>query len=771
MRWIVGHRTVVLGGCFVAVALAAVGVMRLEVDYSVEQVFPTRGPERAIYSTFKESFPKEDTQIAIFWREEAPLDGTAFRDMQTAALLFANAGLFDVTWWGDVEVAAPVTFAGEESLEIRPLIDSAGVAEGALRTVLREHRDDPLFRGVLWNAGQEVVVIYGFLPPELNTDTARRAVEERISDGVAALERDGRTLVLAGIPVVRSRVPKILANEQGLLLAVGLLMLFGLLWVAFRRVSQSLLSLVAILPAYLCTVGVMGYVGTPITILTAFIPLVVLVVGVSDTVHLLTAYREQWRVTQDRTEAVVRAFSDLRAPCFYTSLTTAVGFLSLIGTRIGIVMSFGAFTALAIAFTFAFTMTVLPVLLTSRWAGEPARNRENPPGVAAVVGLAVRSARRSPAPVVVTFMGLLGAAAVFAAALRVDTYLIDDMKDDSEIIRDLRWVEAAGFGLFQVNIFLESSGDEPLHSPATLAWMEDVQRFAEGDPVVVKTLGLPDYLRHLRRAVADPGERQSAALPTTTEEAAQLLFLAELEGSELVRDVYERETDRAQIILVVRDAGSRALGPFLDRVRHRLEQQPPPAGIAQVTGTVTLVQVFTDQLLHSFGPSLLLALVLIYAIMAYMFRSPALGLLTLIPNLGPLIVVAGIMQLSGFALKPSTILVFSVAFGIIVDDTMHLLGRTRLALRRGHNAAQAVEIALAGSGPALVITSVAVTAGLAPLLISQFEILYLLGLMTIVSVVVALLADLFVFPALMRLAARRGRVPSSLVDFEQEVSL
>ena len=756
-RWLIRHRLLVLAASAAVVTTALVSASRVRMDYTIEQFFPAFGRERRIYEEYKASFPKEDAQISLFWQDAQPLSAAVYRDMQRAARLFEEVGLEDVQWIGSVEVADIDVTGGEVGLRLRKLIEEEKLSDAYLREILAQHREDDLYRGYLWNSDQSVFAIHGVLNQPLTDDLRRREIEESLTDKLASLEREGRTLVLSGIPVIRSRIPKLLEADQRTLLVAGLLLFLAVLFLFFRHAGQVALCLASVFPAYLCTVGLIGALGKSITILTGFVPIIVLVVGGSDTVHLLTRYRQIRARAEDNAEAIVGSFSELASPCFYTSLTTAIGFFSLTGTRIGIVVDFGVFTAIAIFITYAFSMTLLPVALSfytrkvfdsrgleARWLGR-------------IVEAAVRLTAKPSRRVVAVFALIAALGLGLGLTLRVNTFLVDDLKEDSQLIRDLRWIEDKGFGLFQVNVYLKETGEVPLHDPAALAWMRDFQRFVRAEPLVVNSFALTDFIGPLGHAAV--GEDRYQELQMASADAVQKALVAELLDTDLFADVYHPEAGEAQVIVVVRDEGSSAMLPFIERVDRYLEDHPPPIGTAVSTGTVKLIQNYAAQILRSFGPSLLIAVVLILAVMSYMFRSVKHGLLALIPNLFPLLVLLGVMKVFGFDLKPSTILVFSIAFGIAVDDTIHFLGRFRAAVRQGVQLEVALAESLRETGRAILMTSLVVSAGFALLMASRFEVLFLVGFMTMVSALSAVAADLFVFPSIV--AAAWGREPYS----------
>jgi hypothetical protein len=688
------------------VTAAALVASRIHVDYSVEQFFPSWGAERAVFDEYREVFPGEDAQVAFFLATPMGLEPSSYALLAEVAGAFGRHGLEDVRW------------AGSEP----SLVRAAGEREALARAAeaVREH---PLHRGFLWNTDQTVMVVQGRLPPTLDHDAARRSLVGALSEEIERL-RPPRRWTLSGTPVLRAQVPELLEIDQAFLLGGGILLFFVLLFTWFRHFGLVLISLAAVAPAYLVTLAAMVLAARPITILTSFIPIVILVVGVCDTTHIVEHWSRARARGVGRVDAVADTFEKLAVSCFFTSLTTALGFASLATTGIGVVADFGLFTALAVMTALLFTVTALPALLALVVTTPTAalgRHRGRGPSQALVRGARLALARGSRGVLVGFGVAALSALAL-GATLRIDTYLVDDLKESTMIMRDLRWIEDSGFGLFQTNLFLRADSARLLSSEM-VDWMERFQRVAEREELVAASFGLPD----LRRALPAPLETVAGLLPP---------------------GIYRADPGAAQVVVTVRDGGSRATLAFLERMDEHLRRDPPPAGTAQLTGTVRMAHTFSFHVLRSFGPSILLALGLIWLVMMALFRSPRLGALAMVPNLFPLLALAGVMGLLGVPLKPSTILVFSIAFGIAVDDSIHLMSRYSHLLSLGRAPGRALRGALRETGSALVMSSVVVSGGFSLLLFSRFELLFLLGLLTAVTAVSALAADLLLFPAL-----------------------
>jgi predicted RND superfamily exporter protein len=323
-RWLVEHRIEVLALNVAVFLIVAVGAGRVPIDYTMEQFFPGWGPERERYDRYKQSFPKEDAQISVFWKDSRPAGIAVYRDLQQAAGYFEEVGLLDVQWLGSVEVAEVVEVEGESVLDVHTLIEEERLSDAYVRQVLAERRGDDLYRGYLWNAEQSVFAIHGTLDPrDMEDDLRRREIDETLQGRLEALAGDGAEFALSGVPITRSRIPKLLDEDQRLFVGAGLLVFLAVLFFFFRHLGQVVLCLASVVPAYLSTVALIGLAGKPVTVLTGFIPIIVLVVGGSDIVHLLSRYRQLRAQRTGNADAIVSAFSDLVTPCFYTSLHLA----------------------------------------------------------------------------------------------------------------------------------------------------------------------------------------------------------------------------------------------------------------------------------------------------------------------------------------------------------------------------------------------------------------------------------------------------------------
>ena len=757
-RRLVKHRWVVVmlhAGLFIAGLL---GARAVRVDYSAEQFLVFEGDAQEVFEQYKEHFPREDLQVSAFLETTGPFTTDDYQTLEQLANAFTNAGLDPVRWIGTTDFIQEVVIDGESAVEFVRLEDQGDISDATLQTILEPRREHPLFMGTLWNQDLTVFGVHGYLAPTENNDAHRREVTAALQSTIVDLSETSGRIVLSGLPVLRTTIPLALEADMTRLLGIGIIISFIVLWLYFRRFSIAVLCFAGVVPAIVLTLGLMGYAGQSISVLTSVVPIVILVVALSDATHLVVGTREAWRNGRTISEAVVHTFTNLSRSCFFTSLTTALGFAGLIATRNHLIGEFGVLSALAVIVAYLVTLTLLPALLAFTKDLGPHQEW----GERLWQGILTRVESLLQLPVVwpsAAFGLLLAVGLIAGSQLRVEAYIIDDLKERDTILEELRWIEDEGFGLFQINVYLDQESDEG-HSPEMLQWIEEFQAFVEEDPAVLGSVGLPQIVNELGTAYgtqpvgSDPTSEIGSAEVRTRREIAELLFLAELEDDDALRDVYLRDAGVGQMIILVKDQGSQVLSPLTARVEDRLQSHPPPTGRATATGTVKLTTVLWEQLISRFVPGIAFSIVLVWLALSWMFRSVWLGLLAVVPNLVPLVLLLGLMGLGGFDLKPSNILVFAIAFGIVADDTIHFLGALARNLRSSNQIHAVLAQTIREVGPALVLVTVVVVAGFTALMASRFQALFLIGFLTASAAVLALLADLVGFPALLRIVAR-----------------
>lgn len=755
--WVVSHRALVIGAWALVIAASAPFALQVRPDFAVEQFFPRDAEVRAPYERFKQSFPEEDARVAAFLDVgHDGLDPAELTVLEQVAEVFRGAGLTEIAHVGTSKrlVADAQGVVGEGPL----LVDRSSAA--ALRAALEPVKGDALYRGIVLDGALRTFTVLGTLPQAHNTEAGRAAANAAITDGLARLDPSGAKLSLSGLPILRARYLVMLQQDQGLFVTVAIVVCFALLYAFYRSAWQTFAVLLAIAPAYVLSLVGLHVAGRPLTALTSIVPVLLLVVGISDSAHLLTEARRRRGAGTPWPEAVAGAFAHLAIPCLGTAVSTAIGFFAVVVTRIGIVVDFGVVAGASVLLTWLTTMLFVPAFLAltphARLHDGLAESKHLTRVVDGMLGLATRR------PLLLTAASAVALALSIPPllSLRVDSKMIDE-RDEHALMRDIKHAEDQGFAMFQLNVLLEADDGQArtLLGRDLRAWMARLQAAVASDPRVTGSLSPRDVASHAF-AAAFPGESSEGAFAELVD--AQLVdgLLASVAGPTPgpLRAVLDPARARAQVLVFVRDAGSAPTGELLDVLARWLAANPPPGVRAVVTGTVVLAQGTFDRLVTGFLQSLGLSTLLIFLVLLLHFRSVVWAVVGMLPNVVPLVVMLGALAAAGQPITPTLVLVFSVATGLVVDDTIHLHLDIQRRRRQGVSFADAMLAASRERGSAIVQTALVLTLAFASLVVSQFKATFLMGQLLAGALAIGLVAELLLFPAVvMALSVREHK--------------
>jgi uncharacterized protein len=706
--------------------LAVLALPRIRFEFSLEDLFPRDTPAAAAHRRAMERYGRDDGSILV------ALEGDPFDPRLLA--LEERAATLD----GVVSATSPLSWR---------ILDGGTPGVVASRP-LRPEDDDILSRDLLVATDGQAGAVMLRIEEELNHHAGR----EPIVAGIEALLADipGRWH-LGGVPVIRVAYVRAMQRDLAQLLPLAMAVSLLFLAAALRDWRHVLLCSGTLILATLLTGSLLVLSGSPFTIFTPALLAVVLVVGTSDLVHLVHRYAERFvDPGACPNEALVNTMVEVGPACLATSATTAVGFLSLLTTSIPQIRRFGAMTALGVMVVFACSMLLVPPVL--RRLGPPrrqasrraARNRAR---MASLGTWLVR--RRAIGPVLALVLVGLG----ISGALQVET--------DPEILGDVRstpmarsndFLEAHLGAVLPLDVHVElPQGD--LRNPELLEAVGEIEAWLRAEPMVGGVVGPSDLVRQGWGALGEAG------LPPSREAAAQVLLLWDLVDPGIAASLLA-DPGSARIRTRVQDRGHRATIDLVQRLELMAAPLLEPHGAQlHVTGVAWLAQEINRTLTRQFGGSFLLALGVVGLLGFAVYRRVGLVVVALVPNTLPLLALLGLMGWTGLGLQPATAMVFSVALGIAVDDTIHFLATYRRLRMAGCGPEQAVVHTVATVGRTLVDTSLLLAGGFVVFAVSQYGAMALFGQLTAFCVMVAVVADLLVLGPLLVIVEKK--VPDS----------
>ncbi len=584
---------------------------------------------------------------------------------------------------------------------------------------------------------------------------------------------NGDRFYMAGRPVIEVTSGQNALEDLRLMIPLLFFTIVAVLFLIFRNLRGVALPLLVVAAAIVWTLGVMAALGVPMFTISTMLPVILVAVGIGDALHLLSHYEDIVLEDphEDRRHIVARLMSELGTPLLITTVTTAVGFLSLWWAEMPPFKVFGVFTALGIVFCWLASVTVVPAALTlmkPHISGYLARRRSLRLHAEAglltrgLVGMARRVGEHRGAAALA--IALLTVVVGFGAQrLYVDSSWIGDFREDSEVAVANDLLNEAFDGTIFLNVVVDGGRPGALKSPALLAAMEALQDHVDALPDVGGSLSLVDYLKSTNRSLHanDPAYE---VLPDSQAVIAEFLFLLSVSGRpEQLDAVVDYNYRQANITFAIKTDHTQRLKAIIDEVRSFAARKFAGLGAeVHLAGSANNSYVWADLLISSQVGAIVLSKLGIFLVAMLLFRSATAGLYTVLPVTLTTVLVAGAAGWLGVPMDVSTVLAAGVAIGVGVDYSVHYLFRYAHERRHGLDEAGAVLAAMRSVGKPIVFNATVVTAGFLVLGLSQFPPHVKLGYFVAAYMVIACLAALILLPlAFAWYRPRFARVPAT----------
>ena len=641
--------------------------------------------------------------------------------------------------------ALPAADAEEAGgIEVQPLLDDLE-ARDAAADVRRKALDDDLLRGDLVSEdGTVTAIVVTF--DEDRIDEVRGQVIDRIHQTVDARLPAGMEAFYNGSLEISEAYNRItLENTKELTPPILLLTIFAV-YVMFRSWRVTGLVVVSILVSTVWTMGLFVLMGFKYNVLASMLPALVIVLAIADDVHIVQHFVHDLRETRDRKHAFLSSVEHLFTPLLGASATTALGLLSLATSNVHSVRTFGIGAATGVMVDFVMSLVFVPTLLTlvkidtapppqERWLMGPMR---------AIARFSVSHAR----PVLACAVVLAVIATAGMSRLRVDTNHINFFSERHALHRSADVIDRYLSGIYSFNILLEGP-PESMKTPDALRRMEALREQLQRLPFVRKVVSVADYVKRVNRELHG-GHRDAAVVPASAEAIAQELFVFALsdDGRVELERVVASDFSRAQMSVKLASMSSDLVFEQINRAEELAAAAFAGSDITvTVTGAGRIFATLDHYLVVSQLSSFATAFVTVFAVIFVVFRSPRFGVLGVIANAVPVLAVLGLMGWMDISLNVATVMVASVALGIVDDDTIHFINRYRRETSRGAASAEAIELATIHEGRASLTTAIVNSLGFGLMVFSEYRPTAWFGGLLALTMAVAFIAEVFIVPA------------------------
>lgn len=588
------------------------------------------------------------------------------------------------------------------------------------------------------------------------TESQLNIISNQVAAIAAQYQAEGRTMYVGGMPVITSALIDTMIWEMLFFMPLAFFTIAVMMALLFRRRHGVMLPMMTVALTLLTTVGLISAAGVPLQTTMMILPSFLLTVSVGASVHLLTLFFRAYDAGTDKIQALREAMVHTRTPIIFTSLTTAVGLLSFAGSPMIALARLGLFSGIGIGIALVYTLTLVPALICLQ--NMPRKQRSQPsPAVTKLVNGATDLSTRHPFAVVIISFMLAGTAITGVQQLQFSHNPMKWMNPDAPINQAVYAIDENMGGSISVDIIIDSGRSDGIYEPSFLRQVETfsqwLEEYEKGPVHVAKVYGINDIIKESHK-VLNNNDPAYYTIPESAAIVANELFLIQNAGPDELEPMLDNDNRVTRMSVVMPWLDTLHYKPFIDDLAKHSQVIFDNHVKVVLTGMVPVMGTTLDHVISTTAQSYLIAFSLVSLMLIILLGSLRYGILAMIPNLSPILITMGLMFLLDIPLDMFTILVASIAIGIAVDDTVHFMYHCKHNYQRCGDMPMSIFGALDTSGRAMLTTSAILTIGFSMLMWSDLNNLFNFGMLIGTTVLLALIADFLLAPALMMLFGR-----------------
>jgi len=752
--FIIKFRVALLLFLLVATVVLGFFASRVEISYEFSRAVPTDNPKYIAYQEFRKQFGEDGNLMVIGVQTPAFFEPKFFNDYAELVRKLEKVKSVEnvLSVPGAIKLVKD-TATGQ--LAVVKLMTSAYVANtDSLRS---EFYNLPFYKGFLYNPETDAYLMALRIDKKvLNSKNRASVVKELVQLSKEFEEKHQVSFHYSGLPLIRTLMAEQVQSEMRLFLILSFVLTAIILALFFRSFMAVFASMLVVAAGVVWSLGTIDLLGYKITLLTALIPPLIVVIGIPNCVYLLNKYHAEYNRHGNKMKALLRMVDRMGIVTLFTNLTAAIGFGVFFFTKSEVLKEFGLVAGINIMAIFVISLIFIPALfsflpppkvhhtsyLESKWMNNILSTLTN----------WVFSHR----PWIYGFTIAVCIASVMGI-MRLNSvgYIVDDLPKDDVVYKDLKFFEANFRGVMPLEIVIDTRRKNGAVSLPVLEKMDELSTWLKRFPEIGHSLSITEGIKFARQAYYD-GDSSSYAVPNVFDAAFIQPYLRSKgdKGSmfnKLLAAFMDSTRQKTRISISMADVGSKRLPVLLDSIRPKTYELFDSSRYdVTFTGTSVVFLEGSKFIINSLRDSLILAFIMIFGCMVFLFRSWRILLISVIINIVPLLITAGIMGWVGIPIKPSTVLVFSVALGITIDVTIRFLVNFKQELsRHDDNIAVTVKRTIHDTGLSIIYTSLILIAGFGVFALSEFDGTKSLGYLTSLTLFLAMVTNLTLQPALL----------------------
>jgi len=734
---------------------------KVRITFNGGKVLPVTDSAYIRYNQFKKLFGQDATTMVIGFQSPKIFDKDVYNDWHKIANnIKAIKGINGVISVGNVYDVVKDTV--QHKYVLKPLSPALVTTDKGADSVKQKFLSLPFYKGlVLSEDGKSTLMAISFDGKIINTPKRVPILNAILKEGKEFEQKHGIPMHYSGLPLIRTVAGDLIKNEFVLFLGLSLLITISILVLIFRSFYAVFFPIVVVLLGVTCSLGTLVLMHYEITILTGIMPSLVVIIGIPNSIFILNKYYYEYNLTGNKMQALHTTISRAGVTTFVANVTTAIGFGVLCFTNSELLVQFGMVASASVMVTFALSIILVPIIFSylpnPRERQSKIKDRPVMQGLLNKLDYLVHNHRRAIYTVTVVLILIC----VFGITLiNVNSYVVDDLPKSNNTVKDLRFFEANFKGVLPLEVSIDTKRKNGVMNNVVIRKIERLEKLISSKPEFSRSLSLTQGLKFLTQSFYG-GNPNYYRLPSGLEQGFILSYAGNTgKSSDMLKTYLDSTRQFTRVTFEMVDIGSKKMNVVLKELQPGIDSIFNPQKYhVELTGSSIIFIKGANYMVKNLYESLALAILLIAAVMWVLFRGIKMIAISLLPNLIPLIITAGLMGFFGIPLKPSSILIFSIAMGISSDQTIYFITRYRQELRSTKKSISAiVSDTIRETGISMIYIAIILFFGFGVFAASTFGGTQAIGILISITLFVSMISNLTLLPAfLLSMEKRTGK--------------
>lgn len=772
-RVVLRNRILNIAIIFAITAFMLTQALNIKLSYVYSQMLPSTDSTYIDYENFRKTFEEDGSIFSVGIQtdqlQKLEVFNQWFKITQSTSKIKGVRNVFSIANCFNLEKDTVA-----RKFKIVPVFKKEPATQKELDSIFKTAISLPFYDKFLYNTKNNTHIMVIWISSTVLNSKERINVLEDIKRPFEEFgTKNGIEMHYSGLPYIRTIISKKVENELKIFVVLSLLIAAFILAIFFRSFKAVIFPIIIVIIGVVWTLGTMVLLGYNITMLSGIIPPILIIIGMENCIYLLTKYHDEYLKSKNKIKALTQVVHKVGYATFLTNATTAVGFGSFIVTSNAILVEFGIVSAINIMLMFVFSIILIPAFYS--FFKPPVERHTKHLDIKWLnkfIERLVDIVQFHRLKVLFITIILLVLAVVGIFRLQASGSVVDDIPHKDKLYSDLLFFEKNLSGIMPLEIAIDTKKDKGVFSMKTLRKIDSLQTMLTENPATTKPLSVVEVAKFARQAFFN-GKAEMYSLPDNNEKNFIMSYLPDIDKKSGNNDILNSFVDTsfrvARVSVRLNNLASPEITALVKDIKAKaLKIFPEENYKLTITGNSVVFAKGTDYLIMNLVGSVALAIVIITFLMWLLFRSMRMVILSMIPNIIPLLTTAALMGFLGIAIKPSTIIIYSIALGISVDSTIHLLSRFKMQLKKLNSDVKPALInALRETSHGMIYSGIVLVLGFAVFIMSRFGGTQALGYLIAFTLLVAIFCNLLILPSLILYFEKR----SSIKEFKDSEGL